>query len=86
LYCVAGGNHAENGFLADIGARQLENCMRNNYYSAAFAAKSVLDIWIADDNRRGLSNQAELKRRQIVFINSAAAFVALPGSIAYTRE
>lgn len=60
--------------------------MRNNYFSAAFAAKSVLDIWIDDDRRRAADGSTGHRFRKVVFINSAAAFVALPGSIAYTRE
>ena len=45
----------------------------------------MLDIWTEDDARRGASTPHP-KLRQIIFINSAAAFVGLPGSIAYTRK
>ncbi|KAI0889324.1 putative short chain dehydrogenase/ reductase [Annulohypoxylon maeteangense] len=83
LYCSAGGNHAENGFLADIEAKDLDNCMKNNYYSSAYAAKSIIDIWTADD-KKGPSESAKPQLRQIIFINSAAAFLGIPGSIAYT--
>ncbi|KAI4860986.1 putative short chain dehydrogenase/ reductase [Hypoxylon rubiginosum] len=83
LYCSAGGNHAENGFLADIEASDIENCMKNNYYSSAYAAKSAIDIWTADDKKGG-SQSAQPRLRQIIFINSAAAFLGIPGSIAYT--
>ncbi|KAK3317263.1 hypothetical protein B0T19DRAFT_468802 [Cercophora scortea] len=91
LYCVAGGNHGQNGFFVDITAQDLEDCMRNNYYSSAFAAKSMLEIWTADDAARAKSARVPgakatgiQKHRQIIFINSAAAFLGLPGSIAYT--
>ncbi|KAI1460399.1 putative short chain dehydrogenase/ reductase [Annulohypoxylon moriforme] len=84
LYCTAGGNHAENGFLADIQAKDLDNCMKNNYYSSAYAAKSLIDLWIADDKKKGFSANAPPRLRQIIFINSAAAFLGIPGSIAYT--
>jgi 3-dehydrosphinganine reductase len=84
LYCTAGGNYNENGFLVDITARDLENCMRNNYYSSAFAAKTMLDIWTQADRKGTFSSSPQSRR--IVFINSAAAFLGLPGSIAYTRE
>lgn len=83
LYCVAGGNHAENGFLVDIRAKDLDNCMKNNYYSSAYAAKALLDIWTEDD-KKPAAPVSQPKLRQMVFINSAAAFVGLPGSIAYT--
>ncbi|RYP86959.1 hypothetical protein DL770_004840 [Monosporascus sp. CRB-9-2] len=84
LYCVAGGNYAENGFIVDIAAEDLENCMKNNYYSSAFAAKSMLDIWTEDDNKRNGPATRTHNLRQIIFINSAAAFLGSPGSIAYT--
>ncbi|KAH7372242.1 hypothetical protein BKA66DRAFT_572366 [Pyrenochaeta sp. MPI-SDFR-AT-0127] len=82
LYCVAGGNHAENGFLVDIKAADLDSCMKNNYYSSAYAAKIMLDMWTEDDRTNTPGPHPNL--RQIVFINSAAAFLGLPGSIAYT--
>lgn len=85
LYCVAGGNHAENGFLVDIAAKDLESCMRNNYYSAAYAAKSMLDMWTEDD-KKGSALAPPPRLRQIVFVVSAAAFVSLPGSVAYSRK
>lgn len=83
LYCSAGGNHAENGFLVDIEAKALDNCMKNNYYSSAYAAKSLIDIWTQDDKNGGFQ-AAKPRLRQIIFINSAAAFLGIPGSIAYT--
>ena len=85
MYCVAGGNHAENGFFVDIKAKDLDNCMKNNYYSSAYAARSMLDIWTEDD-KKGNAPASRPKLRKIVFINSAAAFLGLPGSIAYTRK
>ncbi|KAI2465871.1 putative short chain dehydrogenase/ reductase [Annulohypoxylon bovei var. microspora] len=83
LYCSAGGNHAENGFLADIEAKDIDNCMKNNYYSSAYAAKSIIDIWTADDKKEP-SQSIQPRIRRIIFINSAAAFLGIPGSIAYT--
>ncbi|KAF5269039.1 hypothetical protein FOXYS1_34 [Fusarium oxysporum] len=85
LYCVAGGNHAENGFLVDIPARALETCMANNYFASAYAAKAILDIWVDDDEKEGLEHPHP-RVRKIVFIASAAAFLSSPGSIAYTRK
>lgn len=45
----------------------------------------MLGIWTEDDKRRAAPTPRP-KLRQIVFINSAAAFLGLPGSIAYTRK
>ena len=45
----------------------------------------MLDIWTEDD-KKGNAPASRPKLRQIVFINSAAAFLGLPGSIAYTRK
>ncbi|KAK2748479.1 putative secondary metabolism biosynthetic enzyme [Myotisia sp. PD_48] len=81
----AGGNYAENGFLVDIKAQDIDSCMKNNYYSSAYAAKSMLDIWIEEDEKKLSTPGSHPKLRQIIFINSAAAFLGLPGSIAYTR-
>lgn len=92
LYCVAGGNHAENGFIVDLQPDAIEHCMRNNYYSAAFPAKSMLDIWTQDDVKKHGGRAALVpgptlpKLRRIVFVSSAAAFLGLPGSVAYTRK
>ncbi|KAI9151265.1 putative short chain dehydrogenase/ reductase [Paramyrothecium foliicola] len=91
LYCVAGGSHAENGFLVDIRPSDLESCMANNYFTAAYAAKSMLDVWIKDDRKESDASpgvfpreKVTRKHRQIVFISSAATFVCLPGSVAYS--
>ncbi|KNG85245.1 putative short chain dehydrogenase/reductase family oxidoreductase [Aspergillus nomiae NRRL 13137] len=88
LYCSAGGNHAENGFFIDLQATQLDSCMKNNYYSTAYAAKAMLDIWVENDKKSAGSdfsnNTTEHTTRKIVFVNSAAAFLGLPGSVAYT--
>lgn len=81
---MAGGNHAENGYFVDIQASDLDNCMKNNYYASAYAAQAMLKIWTEDD-KAGLMPGTEPRLRQIVFINSAGAFLGLPGSIAYTR-
>ena len=45
----------------------------------------MLDIWTEDD-KKGNAPASRPKLRQIIFINSAAAFLGLPGSIAYTRK
>ncbi|KAI1126029.1 putative short chain dehydrogenase/ reductase [Nemania abortiva] len=84
LYCAAGGNHAENGFLVDITSSQIESCMKNNYYATAYAIKTVVDIWTEDDRRASNTPGLSPKLRQVVIVSSAAAFVSLPGSIAYT--
>ncbi|KAF7171584.1 hypothetical protein CNMCM5623_003953 [Aspergillus felis] len=91
LYCCAGGNHAENGFFIDLKAAQLDSCMKNNYYSTAYAAKAILDIWVENDKKPtgiDMPNNTTTgpKTRKIVFANSAAAFLGLPGSVAYTRK
>ncbi|KAA6409641.1 MAG: hypothetical protein FRX48_06253 [Lasallia pustulata] len=81
LYCVAGGTSTEIGFFTDINAGKLESCMQNNYFTAAYAAQSILKIWTEGGQRTEISSP---KLRQIVFINSAAAFLSMPGYAAYT--
>ena len=53
--------------------------MRKNYFTAAYAARSILKIWTED-----AAKSEPPKLRQIVFINSAAAFLGMPGYVAYT--
>lgn len=64
--------------------------MKNNYYSTAYAAKAMLEIWVENDKKSSsIDTQKQPKghtTRKMVFINSAAAFLGLPGSVAYTRE
>ncbi|KAA8617312.1 FabG Dehydrogenase with different specificities related to short-chain alcohol dehydrogenase [Pyrenophora tritici-repentis] len=84
LYCAAGGNHAQNGFFTEITSSQIEDCMRNNYFATAYLAKSALDLWVQDDRNNECGQTSKPIPRQIVIVSSAAAFVALPGSIAYT--
>ena len=57
--------------------------MRNNYFTAAYAAQSMLKIWTEHDKNTTYESH---KLRQIAFINSAAAFLGLPGYAAYTCE
>lgn len=57
--------------------------MRNNYFTAACAAQSMLKIWTEDDKNAEVLSP---RLRQIAFINSAAAFLGLPGYAAYTGE
>lgn len=71
----------EIGFFTEIDMASLESCMRNNYFTAAYAAHLVLKLWMEDDRA---ANSSGKKRRQIVFINSAAAFLGIPGYAAYT--
>ncbi|KAF9772861.1 hypothetical protein IL306_009404 [Fusarium sp. DS 682] len=46
----------------------------------------MLKLWIEDDKRSKSDNRGKksTKRRKLVFISSAAAFVAFPGYVAYT--
>ena len=73
----------EIGFFTDIDAGKLERCMRNSYFTAAYAAQSILKIWTEDDQKAETSSP---RLRRIVFINSAAAFLGMPGYAAYTGK
>ena len=57
--------------------------MRNNYFTAAYASQSMLKLWTEDDKKAEVKSH---RLRQIAFINSAAAFLGLPGYAAYTCE
>ena len=57
--------------------------MRNNYFTAAYAAQSMLKMWTEDAEKAEIASP---RLRQIVFINSAAAFLGMPGYAAYTGK
>lgn len=76
LFCVAGGSTTQMGFLADISPEALISCLEINYYAAIFIAQQVMKRWV--------QNPASACTRHIVFISSTAAFVSIPGYIAYT--
>ena len=61
----------------------MKSCIRNNYFTTAYAAHSVLKIWTEDDHKTKTSSP---RLRQIVFINSAAAFLGIPDYAAYICE
>ncbi|KAL6721611.1 hypothetical protein ACLMJK_000715 [Lecanora helva] len=76
LICTAGGSPTQGGFLADISPDAIKSCLELNYYTAIFIAQSCLKIWLAAP--------PSPSTRHIVFTSSTAAFVSLPGYIAYT--
>ena len=77
LFCVAGGSSpSQIGFLADLSPESMTSCMESNYYSAIFIAQICLQLWIQIP-------QSD-RTRHIIFVSSAAAFVGVPGYIAYT--
>ncbi|KAF4997925.1 hypothetical protein FGRMN_3516 [Fusarium graminum] len=86
LYCVAGGTTNELGFLVDLDPEDVQRCMANNYLTSAYPAQAMLKLWIEDDKRSKSSTNRRYgpRRRQLVFVSSAAALVAFPGYIAYT--
>jgi 3-dehydrosphinganine reductase len=84
LYCAAGGCPTQCGFLADINSSDLESCMKMNYFTAAYTTQSLFKIWIQDEKTTETPGITKPARRQIVFINSAGAFLGLPGYTAYT--
>jgi 3-dehydrosphinganine reductase len=85
LYLVAGGTPNECGFFTDIDAQSLESCMNLNYYTAAYPAQTLLKMWVEDDKRvQSARTSSPTRLRQIVFINSAAALLPLPGYAAYS--
>lgn len=77
LFCVAGGTSpAQIGFLADLSPEGITSCLEINYYSSVFITQRCMQLWI--------KHPKPDRTRHIVFISSAAAFVGVPGYIAYT--
>ncbi|WEW58145.1 3-ketodihydrosphingosine reductase [Emydomyces testavorans] len=76
VFCVAGGCAEEVGFFADISPQQIVSCFEKNYFSSAFVAHAFVKKWI---------NQPKTSEpRHLIFTGSTAAFVAIPGYVAYT--
>lgn len=82
LYCVAGGTPNELGYLIDLEPETFERCMTNNYYSSLFPAQTVLKLWTQDDEDAKASTMPRL--RKIIFVNSSASLVPVPGYLAYS--
>lgn len=76
MFCVAGGCAEEVGFFADISPQQIVSCFDKNYFSAAFVAHSFIRQWI--------NQPKNSEPRHLIFTGSTAAFVAIPGYVAYT--
>jgi 3-dehydrosphinganine reductase len=76
VICTAGGTPTQAGFLADISSEAIKTCLEINYYSAIFIVQSCLRLWL-----RGTKCPYT---RHILLTSSTAAFVGLPGYIAYT--
>jgi 3-dehydrosphinganine reductase len=77
LFCVAGGTAEEVGFFADITTDQIFSCFQKNYFSSAYITHALLQRWLEKP-----ADPAVI--RHIAFTGSTAAFVAVPGYIAYT--
>ncbi|KAJ5675617.1 hypothetical protein N7462_008514 [Penicillium macrosclerotiorum] len=86
LYCVAGGTTNELGFLVDLSPDTISRCMTNNYLTSAYPAQAILKLWTEDDKsfQPPSGRKSRPKTRQLVFVSSAAAFIALPGYTVYT--
>ena len=59
--------------------------MKNNYYASLYPAKAIIDLWVKGSNEV-IANGEPHRVRRIVFVSSCAAFLSMPGSIAYTRK
>ncbi len=64
------------GFLVDMKPEGLISCLEVNYYAAIFITQAILKLWV--------SKATISHTRHIVFVSSNAAFVSIPGYIAYT--
>ncbi|KZL82359.1 short chain dehydrogenase [Colletotrichum incanum] len=77
LICSVGGTTpSQIGFLADLAPEALVSCFTSNYHAALFITQWCVQRWIQHPDSS--------RTRRLVYIASAAAFVALPGYAAYT--
>jgi 3-dehydrosphinganine reductase len=79
---VAGGTPNECGFLIDLKPEVFERCMNYNYYTSVYPAQAMLKMWTQDDKDAKVPPSP--RHRQIIFVNSSAALVPVPGYVAYS--
>lgn len=73
---MAGGTAEEIGFFANITTDQIFSCFQKNYFSSVYITHALLKRWLETPDPAIV--------RHIVFTNSTAALVAIPGYVAYT--
>ncbi|KAF7594903.1 hypothetical protein BBP40_007938 [Aspergillus hancockii] len=76
LICTAGGTPTQVGFLADIPPSAIISCLESNYYTTIFMVQCCLKLWLVAPKTPS--------PRHIILTSSTAAFLGLPGYIAYT--
>ncbi|KAE8380177.1 NAD(P)-binding protein [Aspergillus bertholletiae] len=76
LVCAAGSTPSQVGFLVDIPPEALTSCMESNYYTTIFAVQCCLRLWLVAPQTPS--------PRHIILTSSTAAFLGLPGYVAYT--
>ncbi|KAJ5908479.1 short chain dehydrogenase/reductase family oxidoreductase [Penicillium taxi] len=84
LFCVVGGATVELGYLIDKDPEDIRSCMNTNYFTAAFMAQAMLRIWVNTEPLPQRDSDCKPRSRHITFTCSVAAFVGVPGYIAYT--
>ncbi|KAE8147813.1 NAD(P)-binding protein [Aspergillus avenaceus] len=75
LICTAGGTPNQVGFLADISPEAITSCLESNYYTTIFIVQYYLKVWLVTP---------QSSTRHILLTSSTAAFLGLPGYVAYT--
>ncbi|KAJ5184841.1 short chain dehydrogenase/reductase family oxidoreductase [Penicillium cf. griseofulvum] len=84
LFCVVGGATVELGYLIDKDPEHIRSCMNTNYFTAVFMAQAMLRIWVDAQGGSKGGCDGKPRTRHLVFTCSIAAFVGVPGYIAYT--
>ena len=59
--------------------------MNTNYFTAVFMAQAMLRIWVNAPRPPQGGSDGKPRTRHLAFTCSVAAFVGVPGYIAYTR-
>ena len=58
--------------------------MNNNYYTSLYPAQAVLRLWVEDD--KTAASPSTPKVRRMIFVNSSAALIPVPGYVAYSGK
>jgi len=70
--------------MLDVEPEVFMRCMNNNSYSSLLPAQSILKSCVEDD--KTVSQPPTPQYRRIIFVNSSASLIPLPGYTAYNCE
>lgn len=88
---MAGGTDKEIGYFTDIKPGDIRDCMEKNYFTTAYMAHAVMNLWTTQDTEAmgGLSIETPTPapappEHHLILTASTAALISIPGYAAYS--